>query len=696
MLILDKPASKLDGEKEFRHEPLPHSITHIRLLEVQPQLDTRDDTIRCRLRCVRLTEYDQCYTALSYTWNHDGESRSIFINGHQVGIKSNLYTILQLYRRKLMLHALPTVFIWVDALCLDYTNIRERNSQVQIMPNIFQRARTVLAWLEPVLDKADILARPPDLQSFVKFLGEVKSDLNRSRNFQNDRYLCAKYIEGSETSSCRYANEWLTMLRICRHDYWSRLWILQENRFAQNLMFLLDDTLWSWQEFRAPFVLMWYLVEWQLQDSVLPTGVDPAQILETPAADIIRSRLVFEQAEKFSPTSHGARSSFRYGDTATEHWHLLSFKEPLSDLLIRHKGRQCSERLDKVYALVGLSDSCLTVDYNRTNIELFCAVLLSLQLSLELDFVSTLAHHLDVSAFQYDQNRQSIIKNVLSTKVDQTAATLIGRTCHTVYSVKAIPARTEISDILQARLGIQNLEYFCITAQQNINDMERWDDFPPISGEMPRIHGYKPGTQMPIVDGFDLSDTSFRAAMFLNPTSRKSHKPVFGVVSTDCISDGDILVTEDTRHTGIIIRISGLRKTWLTVVGVALFARRVTVESELLDPTGHSGSPTNTSRSATLSDFCEHHGPTPFTVTGCDDREHFTLMPHDIQLARLSSAAGMANSRHSGKHSRSSSKHSNTTATTKVTPAPHTKKGNKTTVSKANRFARMLDILRSF
>ena len=118
-----------------------------------------------------------------------------------------------------------------------------------------------------------------------------------------------------------------------------------------------------------------------------------------------------------------------------------------------------------------------------------------------------------------------------------------------------------------------------------------------------------------------------------------------------------MLVTEEKMHSGLIIRVSGLSKTWLTVVGLVLFAKKVTVESEF--PSGSAReSPTCTMRSATLSDFCERTYPTPFTITGFDERENFTLRPHDIQLQSLLSRPNTAYSRPptaSGRHSRSSS-----------------------------------------
>lgn len=678
MLISDASASTRGSD--FDHEPLPHPITHIRLLEVLPLLSSQDVAIRCRLKCVRLAEYDQCYTALSYIWSSSNAGHVIFINGKRVTIRSNLYELLHLYRQKLMLQTLPTVFLWIDALCLDYDNVRERNSQVQIMPNIYQKAKTVLAWLEPFPVHQEVPGGHTGMNKYKTFLEQVRRDLDQPRSSHNDRYLSAKYLPNYLQGTIQFSAEWEVMLQLCRHRYWSRLWILQENRYAQNLMFMYGDVIWTWHEFRAPFVLMWYMTEWQLYDPSHAMSCNPAQILYTAAADVIKTRLVFEHPRKFLSTA-----DFYYTNVATDRWTLVSVREPLSDLLQTHRRRQCSDRLDKVYALIGLSDSALSIDYDRSNIELFCAVLLSLQISTELSFVSMLAHHLGVSAFQYQQNRRSMLADVPSTALDQSASDIVGRPCHQVFSVKLIPARTEFSDVIKSRLGSQKLNHYRIMGRQQIDRMKDWSDFPPVSTDMPRIHGYTPGTDMPIVDGFDLSDTSFRAALFLHPNSRSNRRAIFGMISTNAVEDGDILVAGEKMYSGLIVRVSGLSKTWLTVVGVVLFARRVTVTSEF-SSSMIPGTPTSSIRSSTLSDFCEHTYPTPFTVAGCDDKEHFTLVPHDIHLQNLLSGDRPPSS---GRHSRSSSKSTNRTMTSRT----QTPTNDRRLTSKSDRLERILEVI---
>ncbi|KAK5069770.1 protein phosphatase regulator [Lithohypha guttulata] len=621
-------------------DPLPHPITHIRLLEVLPLVNSTDAAIRCRLRCVRLGDYDQCYTALSYTWSHKNVNKVISVNGQEVSIRANLYDFLY-------------------ALCLDHKNVRERNCQVQIMPNIFAKAKTVLAWLESDVDGFSIDASA--MQEFTKFLKSVRHDIDRPQHICHDYQLMTEYCPSASSLSADSTRAWKTMLHLCRHNYWTRLWILLENRYAQNLMYLHGDALWTWADFRAPFLLMWYLLKWKIFNPVQAAELDPSQILNSPAAEIVRSRLFFETTDKLAP-------NFRYTDVAAESWHLISERKPLPDLLKAHEDRKCMDTLDKVYALVGLSDTTLSVDYGRSDIELFCAVLLDLKVSPELSFVSMLAHQLGVGAFQYRMRRRSLLKGVSPTTPEQSIADLVGFGCRRAYCVKAIQARTEISDIVQARLGVQKLNYYRIRAKQNIEEMQFWDDFPqPDEQEMPRISGHTPGTSMPIVDGFDLSDTSFRPAIFLNLNTSRG-RAVFGMASTDYIQSGDLLITSDTMHSGIVVRISGLSRTWLTVIGVVLFARKVTIEAgfPLTKTLLPQGSTIRSTKSTTLSDFCDRTQPTPFTLSSCDGNNHVTLRPDDAQIeSLLSGSSGLMSgrqSRASGHHSRTSS---NLTSSTK-------------------------------
>lgn len=619
----------------FAHDPLPHPITHVRILEVLQRLDGEDETIRCRLKHGRLVDYDQCYAALSYTWSHEPARRVIQINDQHVRVRTNLYEFLSLYRQKLMLKTSPTVFLWIDALCLDFQNVHERNSQVQIMPTIYSRAKVNITWLEPLPAKQELHKGRLGLQKCINFMHEARADLQRSRNYHNDQYLLCKY-GAPEKAHQRppYFDEWQVMLQLCNHRYWSRLWIVIENRFAQNLMVMHGDKLWSWEDFRAPFVLAWVLIQIKLSEpSSDPLSVSQ-KLLRSAAVDTIKTRLNFETSDLVK-SLHGEGAPYtRY---ATEKWQSLSEKASLIDLFVQHQERPCTVNADKIYALIGMSDTDLTIDYERTPIELFAATLLSLKTELEMGFVVNLARRLKLATFEPKmQIRPAISRtcSVMSRSSHASSPYLSERSCNKIYAVRTVPMRTEAQDIIQARLGLNKLNYYQVVSAQHLDRMQHWNDFPSKPDTEFVAKKLIAAAPVPIVDGFDLSDTKFSAAMFVNPSPKTQRKALLGMVSTGDVHIGDILATDAAMNVAVIFRVSGLARTWLTVVAITLFVRRVTVSTQLSSQVS-PGNCINAFRQSSLTDFCEVTQPTPFTIVDSDESDRFTIAPQNLQIEHL-------------------------------------------------------------
>jgi len=82
------------------------------------------------------------YEALSYTWGSTEIMDSITINGTKLGVTHNLYLALQYLRSED-----EDRILWVDSLCIDQGNGKEKGHQVQQMGNIYRRAERVVIWL---------------------------------------------------------------------------------------------------------------------------------------------------------------------------------------------------------------------------------------------------------------------------------------------------------------------------------------------------------------------------------------------------------------------------------------------------------------------------------------------------------------------------------------------------------------------
>ncbi|PMD16845.1 HET-domain-containing protein [Hyaloscypha hepaticicola] len=121
----------------YQYHPLS-SANEIRLLLLQPEAPGSD--IHCRLIHTTLKEcHDDIYenyTALSYAWGDASQTRVIFIDKRPFEITINLAAALDDLR-----HQHTILRLWADAICIDQSNISERNHQVGLMRDIYSYAQ---------------------------------------------------------------------------------------------------------------------------------------------------------------------------------------------------------------------------------------------------------------------------------------------------------------------------------------------------------------------------------------------------------------------------------------------------------------------------------------------------------------------------------------------------------------------------
>jgi hypothetical protein len=113
--------------------------------------------VECNLSAADLDD-GKTFDALSYVWGDPSITTDIFINGERVSVTKNLSTALE-YAREHLHQSNPDLWIWADAVCINQTDIPEKNQQVPLMRNIYAQAGTVFCWLGPpqkgILDAID-------------------------------------------------------------------------------------------------------------------------------------------------------------------------------------------------------------------------------------------------------------------------------------------------------------------------------------------------------------------------------------------------------------------------------------------------------------------------------------------------------------------------------------------------------------
>jgi hypothetical protein len=133
---------KFDVET-FKYQTLTNPDS-IRLLIIHPARPSL--VIHCSLEYTTLSDcygdiYDQ-YTALSYVWGDPNNQRTIFLDDQPFNITANLAAALEDLR-----HQYKTLRLWVDAICINQSDLLERNHQVTLMRDIYAFAHQTVVYL---------------------------------------------------------------------------------------------------------------------------------------------------------------------------------------------------------------------------------------------------------------------------------------------------------------------------------------------------------------------------------------------------------------------------------------------------------------------------------------------------------------------------------------------------------------------
>lgn len=136
-------------------------VFSIRLLHLLPSADP-EARLRCRLVETQIADRQRGkpaahavgaphaqYQALSYTWGEPVFPKTLHVvhdageeSAGDIAITENLHSALQNLRRPD-----STLVLWVDAVCINQSDIPERNSQVNNIPQTYTEAASVLVWL---------------------------------------------------------------------------------------------------------------------------------------------------------------------------------------------------------------------------------------------------------------------------------------------------------------------------------------------------------------------------------------------------------------------------------------------------------------------------------------------------------------------------------------------------------------------
>lgn len=210
-----------EDEMAYEYVDLKNPKTNVRLLTVIT--DDFDAPLRSVLQEVSL-ENAPNYLALSYVWGSPTTRESLQINNRTISIQPNVFDALRRFRA-----ALGTFTIWIDAICINQSNLDERSAQVSIMRMIYESAVCVLVYLGEN-------AEGQQLQSLFDSLIKSIPVIGSSPDLKLDWKHFSEYGLPEATSS-----RWQQFVRFLEHPWFSRAWVFQESLVAKKSIFIQGD-----------------------------------------------------------------------------------------------------------------------------------------------------------------------------------------------------------------------------------------------------------------------------------------------------------------------------------------------------------------------------------------------------------------------------------------------------------------------
>jgi hypothetical protein len=206
--------------------PLPDTFLYsstlsgrnIRLLQLHPG---RGDSILHFRLVEQPLDQGFAYHALSYAWGSANITRAALCDGKQLHITENLHAALWQLRQDG-----SRAFMWVDAVCINQSNIQEKTGQVRMMRDIYRQANLVVAWLG--------VERETDARGFE--LMRKLYDTIEMPTLEN--FLLTDFSEPKELGFPDYtAPEWADLCEILFRPYFFRVWIVQEILAGESCIF---------------------------------------------------------------------------------------------------------------------------------------------------------------------------------------------------------------------------------------------------------------------------------------------------------------------------------------------------------------------------------------------------------------------------------------------------------------------------
>jgi hypothetical protein len=202
----------------INYTPLDPQQSQIRLLHVHPS-KWMDADITCHLSVESLDNPDLVYETLSYVWGKSYHNHFLRVGNVSVPVTNNLWHAMKQFRYNDIER-----IIWVDAVCINQSDIQERSDQVSKMGKIYSRCASVEIWLGDPRKDVDLA---------FKFIAEWATGVTaEGKPASFTQYISLYPKEGQSLDDFDENTEHMRTARamgsLARRHWWKRSWTVQE------------------------------------------------------------------------------------------------------------------------------------------------------------------------------------------------------------------------------------------------------------------------------------------------------------------------------------------------------------------------------------------------------------------------------------------------------------------------------------
>jgi len=291
----------------------------IRLIILQPSQDPEAE-VKCSLVQVSLEELEddisEHYVALSYIWGDPTLSYSVLVDGKKVRITSSLDCALRHLREPNRI-----LRLWADGICINQSNIEDRNQQVRLMGSVYMLAQHTVIFLGP---------SNPKIDPVVQYIATRKDPKSHTAPSANDALP-------DDLNAVLKSN-------ILNHPWFTRVWVLQE-------LVLSKDPWIQWGKFR---------VRW---DQFCKFALPKSDFTSNSKSDRGSDDPVLSGCAGMNEIRRAHRAS----NTPNPN---VSSSETLLNILVTRRGAGVSDPRDMVYGHLGLLpqpiEIAMEIDYGKS------------------------------------------------------------------------------------------------------------------------------------------------------------------------------------------------------------------------------------------------------------------------------------------------------------------------------------------